>query len=207
MDCNQEGHTKSNGKRKNSKADLRKISSTINHLKEIRSENNDSIPTKNVDNTFANSPKVGDKIKRENQRSEMSKLELRTYNLSKSPKTMFDEKLYCNGDTKNLSANIKKEYEKFKIETGNDDDNSNMKMTEDEIIIDRKKRPSSVNSSPYKDKKRKKIIDEQHQLTPTNHDRVDSDLLAPPQQKTVAKIYYSYFERTNDDKEEMREMK
>lgn len=76
----------------------------------------------------------------------------------------------------------------------------------------RKKKSSSANSSPYKDKKRRKLCDEpiveQQQLALTNHDRFDAPLLPPPIMKpVVTKIYYSYFERTNDDHDEMKEMK
>lgn len=43
------------------------------------------------------------------------------------------------------------------------------------------------------------------QVPPTNHDRLDN-LLAPPPQKSpiVQKVYYSYFERANDNKDETK---
>lgn len=75
----------------------------------------------------------------------------------------------------------------------------------------RKKKSSSANSSPYKDKKRRKLCDEpivEQQLALTNHDRFDAPLLPPPIMKpVVTKIYYSYFERSNEDRDEIREMK
>lgn len=42
-------------------------------------------------------------------------------------------------------------------------------------------------------------------IPPTNHDRLDN-LLAPPPQKSpiIQKVYYSYFERANDKKDEIK---
>lgn len=210
LDCIEKDHSKSNGKRICTKTNLRKNSLPANHLTEFRSENSDMTVTKNSTDICVTLPKVIDKVKRENQRSVITKLEFNSHNPTKSPKTSIDEKLQCNGDIKKMNTNIKKEFGKVKIETGNDEDdiNTNMKINGDEITNIRKKRPSSANSSPYKDKKRKKILEEQPQITATNHDRIDSDILPPPPHKPViAKVYYSYFERANDDKEELKEMK
>lgn len=76
----------------------------------------------------------------------------------------------------------------------------------------RKKKSSSANSSPYKEKKRRKLCDEpamiETQLALTNHDRFDAPTLPPPSMKpVVTKMYYSYFERINDDRDDLRELK
>lgn len=183
-----------------------------------RTDNTDPNTTRNASN-FARSPKLDEKhikIKRENPKTEFPNIEHNTSNRSvKSPKTIFDDKsfgkLNQNGEMKNQSANIKREYEKIKLENGNGD-GSKLLGTEDLITTNRKKRASSANSSPYKDKKRKKMFDEvandQNLLPPTNHDRIEPDILPPPPQKPlITKVYYSYFERTNDDRDEIREMK
>lgn len=169
--------------------------------------------------SFSRSPKFDEnyiKIKRENLKTEVSKMEFNTLNRSiKSPTICTDsktlEKLNYNGEIKNSSANIKREYDKIKLENGNDD--VNKLMGGDDLITNiRKKRASSANCSPYKDKKRKKMFDEvainQNLLPPTNHERIQTDILPPPPQKPlITKVYYSYFERTNDDRYEIREMK
>lgn len=163
---------------------------------ESRSDKSDSNELRNI-SKCAVSPKIEEKqftkISRECQKSEL---------------TTIDEK---NCDTKTTSANIKREHDKIKIENGNDDDMCEQNM----IQINPKKRTSSVNSSsPYKEKKRKKMCEdsaiEEHLLLPTNHDRIVSDVLPPPpapQKPLITKIYYSYFERTNDDRDDIKEMK
>lgn len=153
------------------------------------------------------------RIKRENLKSDFSSHE--TYNLTlKSPKgnmvekVVLNKKFSFNEDTKSTNTNVKKEVDKIKMENGNDELCKPMEL-EDSMQNIRKKRSSSANSSPYKDKRRKKIFEDvAMDQPPTNHDRLNSDIISPPAQKAfVTKIYYSYFERTNDDKDEIREMK
>ncbi|XP_055308289.1 AF4/FMR2 family member lilli-like isoform X2 [Sitodiplosis mosellana] len=184
---------------------------------DCNSDNKDSTITRNI-GSFSRSPKLDEKhmkMKRENLKTEFSSIECNTTNrIMKSPKAVIDdktlEKLSYNGDVKNTSANIKREYDKIKMENGNDDD-IKLSGVEELTTSNRKKRASSANSSPYKDKKRKKMVDDlidPNLLPPTNHDRIDSDILPPPPQKPlITKVYYSYFERTNDERDEIREMK
>lgn len=184
-------------------------------------DNTDSNTTRHI-GPFSRSPKSDEKhgekhfkINRENLKAEFSNIELNSSDLiSKSSKANIDdkslEKLKHNGDMKNPNLNIKREYDKNKFENGNED-STTLSRVGDIITNNRKKRASSANSSPYKDKKRKKMIEDlvdQDLLPPTNHDRIDSDILPPPSQKPlITKVYYSYFERTNDDRDEIREMK
>lgn len=197
-----------------------KNNSSLTHANfDFRNEKMDPSTTRNV-GSIPRSPKLDErhmKIKRENLKSEFSNVEFNsTTNRSiKSPKILIDDKaldkVSYNGDIKTSNANIKREYDKIKLENGNDDGNR-LLGAEDLITNNRKKRAPSANSSPYKDKKRKKMFDdiamEQNLLPPTNHDRIDSDILPPPPQKPlITKVYYSYFERTNDDRDEIREMK
>ena len=43
------------------------------------------------------------------------------------------------------------------------------------------------------------------QMPPTNHDRLDNSLAPPPQKPPIIqKVYYSYFERVNDKKDEIK---
>lgn len=184
---------------------------------DCRVENADFNTIRNV-NTFSRSPKIEEKqinkIKRECLKTEYSHSEFNTFNKGiKSPKVIDDkslEKLVCNGESKNANTNIKKEYDKIKTENGNDE-SSKLLAGENLIPNNRKKRFSGANSSPYKDKKRKKAFDDvamdQQLLPPTNHERIDSNILPPPQQKPIfTKVYYSYFERMNDG-DEIREVK
>lgn len=144
------------------------------------------------------------KIKRESLKHEFNDFN----NAYISSKTMIDKLGYsnpnCNSDTKN--TNIKRERDQIKIENGTDD---KLAAANDDYLTtnNRKKRSSSANSSPYKDKKRKKLCDDamdQQMLPPTNHDRLDPALLPPPAQKpNITKVYYSYFEHSNDDRDEM----
>lgn len=209
-------HTKSNGIQINMKLNEPKsVSNTVdklqNHISntkvthnsnENRLDESDFNALRNS-NTYAASPKMEDKqinkIKRECQKNELTTIDEKNFN-----------KINYNGDTKNASANIKREHDKIKIENGNDDGNS----PQNTIQVNRKKRTSSVNNSPYKEKKRKKMFEdatmEEHLLLPTNHDRTISDVLPPPpppQKPLITKMYYSYFERANDDRDEIREMK
>lgn len=184
-------------------------------------DNTEANTTRHI-GSFSRSPKPDEKqegkhfkMKRENLKSEFSNLELNSVSrIPKSSKIVIDdkslEKLNHNGDIKNPNLYIKEEYDKIKFENGNDD-STTLSRLEDVITNSRKKRASSANSSPYKDKKRKKVFDDlvdQDLLPPTNHDRIDTDILPPPSQKPlITKVYYSYFERTNDDRDEIREMK
>lgn len=196
-------------------------SETYTRYIDCNSDNTDANTTRHI-GPFSRSPKSDEKhgekhfkIKRENLKAEFSNIELNSSNrISKSSKSIVDdkslEKLKHNGDMKNPNLNIKREYDKIKFENGNDD-STTLSRVEDILTNNRKKRASSANSSPYKDKKRKKVIDDlvdPDLLPPTNHDRIDSDILPPPSQKPlITKVYYSYFERTNDDRDEIREMK
>lgn len=209
-------HSKTNGDQNSMKSDLKSINILPNKLQngltfvlhnkvmhESRSDKFDSNELRNTDLCEV-SPKMEEKhfnkINHECQRSEL---------------TTIDEKILSklNGDTTTtttISANIKKEHDKIKIENENDEES---KICAQNIQINSKKRTSSVNSSsPYKEKKRKKMFEdsaiEEHLLLPTNHDRIISDVLPPPPppQKPL-KIYYSYFEKTNDDRDDIREMK
>lgn len=154
-------------------------------------------PTKLADEKPVN------KIKRESLKHEFNDFN----NAYISSKTMIDKLGYsntnCNSDTKN--TNIKRERDQIKMENGTDD---KLAANVDYLTTNnRKKRSSSANSSPYKDKKRKKLCDDamdQQMLPPTNHDRLDSALLPPPAQiPNITKVYYSYFEHSNDDRDEM----
>lgn len=164
------------------------------------------------------SPKLDEKpiskIKRESLKNEFSNNE---YNnaYGNSPKTN-DDKNHTNFSSKinygndNNNSNIKRE--NIKMESTYSDNNvpedTNKLVNADDFASNnRKKRSSSANSSPYKDKKRKKLsveTIEQQILPPTNHDRLDAALLPPPPQKPLSKVYVSYFERTNDERDEIR---
>lgn len=164
----------------------------------VRNLNSNSrSPTKLADEKPMN------KIKRESLKHEFNDF----HNAYISSKTMIDKLGYsninCNSDTKN--TNIKSERDQIKLENGTDD---KLAANDDYLTTNnRKKRSSSANSSPYKDKKRKKLCDDamdQQMLPPTNHDRLDAALLPPPAQKpNITKVYYSYFEHSNDDRDEM----
>lgn len=167
-------------------------------------------------NSFTRSPKLDEKpmskIKRESLKADFANSDLNAYSPTlKSPKTLADDKVFnrlYNGDAKN--SNVKKELEKIKLENGNDNDK--LMDGEETVQNNNKKRASSANSSPYKEKKRKTAFDDvaldQQLLPPTNHDRIDSNILPPPQQKPlITKVYYSYFERTSEDRDEIREIK
>lgn len=208
-------HTKSNGIQMNMKViEPKSISNSVDklqnnishskvtHISNDRLDDSDFNALRNS-STFAISPKTEEKhinkIKRECQKNDLTTIDEKVFN-----------KLNYNGDTKNTSANIKREHDKIKIENGNDDGNS----AQNNIQMNRKKRTSSVNSSPYKEKKRKKMFEdatmEEHLLLPNNHDRTISDVLPPPpppQKPLITKMYYSYFERANDDRDEIRDMK
>lgn len=165
---------------------------------------------------YLRSPKVTDekpvnKIKRESLKNEFNNCDIKNSYALNSPKTLIDDKPFntklsysqanCNSDAKN--ANIKRE--QIKMENGLTDDGK-LTVNDDFTTNNRKKRSSSANSSPYKDKKRKKLCDDsmdQQLLPPTNHDRLDSNLLPPPssQKSQPTKVYYSYFE--HDERDDM----
>lgn len=158
--------------------------------------------------------KTLNKIKNENTKADYSKIESNVGGrASKSPKNIVEVKVhkvgYC-GDTKNTDVNIKKEVDRIKMENHNIESDKYVDA-EDQIQNCRSKRSSSDNCSPFKDKKRKKMFDEitiEQSLTNTNQDRLNSDHQDPFLQKPlITKIYYSYFERQNDDKDEIRELK
>lgn len=164
----------------------------------IRNLNSNSrSPTKLADEKPVN------KIKRESLKHEFNDYN----NAYISSKTMIDKLGYsntnCNSDTKN--TNIKRERDQIKMENGTD----HQLIAKDDCLTpnNRKKRSASANSSPYKDRRRKRLCDDaidQHMLPPTNHDRLDSALLPPPAQKPhITKLFYSYFEHCNDDRDEM----
>lgn len=99
------------------------------------------------------------------------------------------------------NENIKRE--SIKMETTFGD---KLSVPNEHIPNNRKKRASSANSSPYKDKKRKKHDDQMDTQTgpPTNHDRLDDGKLSSPMKPIIQKVYYSYFERSNDERDEIR---
>lgn len=177
---------------------------------------------------YIRSPKLDEKpmgkIKRESLKNEFSNNDY-AYgnNAMTSPKQSIDEKSRnanfnskLNYDTNSSSNNIKRE--NIKTEPPYVDNNvpeeTNNKMVVGDGFVgnnNRKKRSSSANSSPYKDKKRKKIIDdaaaamEPATMPPTNNNhRSDANLLPPPQKPLLTKVYVSYFERTNDERDEIR---
>lgn len=163
---------------------------------------------------FSRSPNIDEKplnkIKREGLKNEFNSCE---YNnaYSKSPKTLADDKPFnskmnhnssnCRGGDAKSNANIKRE--QIKMENGIGKLATNDDFTE---VNNPKKRASSANSSPYKDKKRKKLNCEDqmmdHQLMPpTNHDRLGASLLPPP--APIYTKYFSYFDCINDEKEDI----
>lgn len=175
---------------------------------------------------YLHSPKTDEKpmskIKRESLKNEFNSDYGSAYgNTMTSPKPMddknhahqtnFNNKInYGNNCTNGGNNNIKRENIKVEsayVDNNCVDDSSKLIVGDDFVANNRKKRSSSANSSPYKDKKRKKLIDdplEQPILPPTNHDRLDVNLLPPPQKQQVTKVYVSYFERTNDERDEIR---
>lgn len=188
---------------------------------------NEQLPVRNAN--YLHSPKLDEKligkaIKREGVKSEFSNSDYNTYNNSMiSPKTL-DDKFHTTQylhsqtnshynnkikyDNNGANDNIKRENIKTETNYANNisEDTSKIMTSDDFIANNRKKRSSSANSSPYKDKKRKKLIDDplDQSMPPTNHDRLDSNLLPPPQKTVIQKIYVSYFERTSEDLDEIR---
>lgn len=181
----------------------------------------------NNDN-YMQSPKMveklmGKSIKREGVKNEFSNNDYNTgyINSTKSPKIL-DEKFHSNQyvnshinnklkyDNNGANDNIKRENIKIESTYSSNnlsEDTSKIMTSDDFIANNRKKRSPSANSSPYKHSKRKKLLDDpldQVQMPPTNHDRLDANLLPPPQKPIVQKVYVSYFERTNDDRDEIR---
>lgn len=178
------------------------------------------------------SPKLDEKpmgkaaIKRESLKNEFSNNEYNAYGGEISPPTKgLDDKMHNNhhshmqpwagggggvgksysgnGDTKSIKR------EGIKMESAYNDGHPPLDphklCAPDEFVNNHKKRSSSANSSPYKERKRKKVDDLESQTgPPTNHDRLDAGKLGPPQKPIIQKVYYSYFERTNDERDEVR---
>lgn len=120
--------------------------------------------------------------------------------------TMNDDKRHNNRysfDTE--SKNFKKDIEKFKME--NEDDYIKHLDRDDTNYNISTKRSTSANNSPYKEKRRKFFFEK----TEVNHDLSDQGTvhseLHSHQKPIVKKIYYSYFERGCDDRDEIREIK
>lgn len=160
-------------------------------------------------NTNYKDEKPMNKIKRESFKNEINSGEyMMTFSSTTSPRpnAEYNSKVNLNSDNVNniKPENIKTESTYVDRNAIDDvDKNSN----DDVMTNNRKKRSSSANSSPYKDKKRKKLDDTNDQqalLPPTNHDRLDANLLPPPQKPIVTKVYVSYFERSNEDRDEIR---
>lgn len=190
----------------------KKISNSIDSINQTENSNDQKTSSYNVMHPHLNENRdhnikrdiSSPKIKRENLKSDFLSHETCSPTI-KSPNRnnvdkVLNKKFSFNEDTK---CNVKKEVDKTKMENGNDEQCKSMEL-EDSMQNMR----TSANSSPFKDKKRKKVFEDvamDQLLPPTNHDRLISDTIYPPAQKAfVTKIYYSYFERTNDDKDEIK---
>lgn len=94
------------------------------------------------------------------------------------------------------------------------------KVELDNIPHNRNKRSSTTSGSPFKDKKRKKLLEDAslsqtkpamnlisiNQTSNMNQMILDSSETLN-QKPIITKIYYSYFERTSDDNDDIKEMK
>lgn len=107
------------------------------------------------------------------------------------------------------NENIKRETMKMEPAFGDSHQNTDArKLSVSPLPNSRKKRTSSANSSPYKDKKRKKqdLQNDMQTGPPTNHDRF-GDSKHSSSNKPQQKIYYSYFERSIEERDEIRYIK
>lgn len=191
---------------------------TLHVTKEFRTSPMDPLSVRNSSIRNEVSPKteikLSAKIKRETMKTDFPNPEFGAYNRTiKSPPNTLEEKnavnkFGYNGDSKNNNTSIKREIDNFKTENDNVNDESN-KSTEGEGP-NQNNSIKSANSSPYRDKRRKKMLtgEEQQILSLTHQDRLNPDFTTTSLQKPlVTKMYYSYFERTDDNIDEIREMK
>lgn len=109
---------------------------------------------------------------------------------------------YCDDlETKNLKKNI----EKFKMENVDDF----ITHLDKDVVKNNPstKRSTSANNSPYKEKKRKIFLEKtENNLVFSEQGTTNSETIAS-QKPIVRKVFYSYFERGSDDRDEIREIK
>lgn len=155
-------------------------------------------------------PKIDEKltgksaIKHESLKNEFSNNEYNAYCNAISPplKGLDEKQSYVSSKSyRGKGASVKRDI--IKMETNHLDTH---KLTVNDGLLttnNRKKRASSSNSSPHKEKRRKKS--DEHIVSqpapPTNHDRLEDDR---PTRSNVQKMYYSYFEHANDERDEIR---
>lgn len=148
------------------------------------------------------------KFKRENQKIEIfnKKADIQDQTTDSSmtiyEPTKFVNKYAFDIDTKNF----KKDVNKLEIES---EDVLIKPLDKQNFLHKNTKRSTSASNSPYKEKKRKcffEKIENNHELL--DQGTIHSDISPTPMQTAVVtKIYYSYFEQSNDDKDEIREIK
>lgn len=109
---------------------------------------------------------------------------------------------YC-GDLE--TKNFKKNIDKFKMENVDD---FITHLDKDVVKYNPSaKRSTSANNSPYKEKKRKIFLEKtENNLGYPDQGTTNSETIAT-QKPIVRKIFYSYFERGSDDRDEIREIK
>lgn len=164
---------------------------------------NDQIATRN-NLEIPKSPKMEDKLFNKIKNEKTFHNEFCPNGMStKSPAKLADEKSVKLEEAKYNEAEIKKEDDKLKIENMNIEFKKHLEMGNS---LNRTKRSSSANGSPYKDRKRKKTIEDTFNQPTLTINQMDS---SDPRSKKpfITKVYYSYFERTTDDKDEIQEMK
>lgn len=160
------------------------------------------------------SPKIGETV--------CSLVKLEHVNDEAEPSSnSVDYKLFkfeCTEDSKQTRLEIRRDTE---CKIGNSSTECKNKIELVNIPQNRNKRSSSTDGSPYKDKKRKKIFEELAINQPTSSinlvsmiqtssaaNQVISDSSDTRLQKPIiTKIYYSYFDRTSDDNDDIKEMK
>lgn len=153
------------------------------------------------------SPKIEDKIFNKIKHEKTSHNDFSPNSMStKSPTKLSDRKpvkMEHMEEAKYNDMEVKREEDQIKIENGNIETKKHLEI---ELFQSRTKRSCSENGSPYKEKKRKKPNEDNvNQPMPTIN---QIDLSDPRIQKPfISKVYYSYFERTTDDKDEIKEMK
>lgn len=186
------------------------LPSHSNQFQEVLNDENSNLSTHGL---RIRSPKGNEKsmnkVKRENPKSEFINKEVGVQNpLTGSSFAMIDESRPNNrysfeSEAKNFKADIDK------LKTENEDDCIKPLDRNDIAYNKSVKRSSSANNSPYKEKRRNFFFEKMG----NNHELLDQKTIHPDilpsalQKSAVTKIYYSYFERGNDDNDEIREIK
>lgn len=140
------------------------------------------------------------RIKRENPKTEFSYKGVDIHNKITESFPIIEDTRLNRYTFETETKNFKSDVDKFKREN---EDNC-IKPLDKSDVHNSAKRSTSANNSPYKEKRRKLFFEKME----TNQELFDQGTVRSELQKpVVTKIYYSYFERGSDDKDEIREIK